>query len=94
MIEAAEGMGYTRWQMLIRVKVPLALPEMMLGLNQTTMNGISMLVIAALVRTSGLGDGDFGVGMTAGIAMAIIADRLTAAWNATVQNRYSSTATP
>ena len=92
-IEAAECMGSTRWQLLWRVKVPLAMPEMMLGLNQTIMYGISMLVITALVGTSGLGqqvyiglgDGDFGVGMTAGIGMAIIAimaDRLTQAWSA------------
>jgi glycine betaine/proline transport system permease protein len=64
----------------------------MLGLNQTIMFGISMLVIAALVGTSGLGqmvyiglgDGDFGVGMSAGVGMAIIAiiaDRMTTAWS-------------
>lgn len=92
-VEAAECMGSTRWQLLWRVKIPLAMPEMMLGLNQTIMYGISMLVITALVGTSGLGqqvyiglgDGDFGVGMTAGIGMAIIAimaDRLTQAWSA------------
>lgn len=92
-VEAAECMGCTRWQLLWRVKIPLAMPEMMLGLNQTIMYGISMLVITALVGTSGLGqrvyiglgDGDFGVGMTAGIGMAIIAimaDRLTQAWSA------------
>lgn len=91
-VEAADCMGCTRWQLLTRVKVPLATPVMMLGLNQTIMYGISMLVIAALVGTSGLGqqvyiglgDGDFGVGMTAGIGMAIIAivaDRLTQAWS-------------
>lgn len=91
-VEAAECMGCTRWQLLTRVKIPLAIPVMMLGLNQTIMYGISMLVIAALVGTSGLGqqvyiglgDGDFGVGMTAGIGMAIIAivaDRLTQAWS-------------
>ena len=91
-IEAAECMGCTRWQMLWQVKIPLAMPVMMLGLNQTIMYGISMLVITALVGTSGLGqqvyiglgDGDFGVGMTAGIGMAIIAivaDRLTQAWS-------------
>jgi glycine betaine/proline transport system permease protein len=100
-VEAAECMGCTRWQLLMRVKIPLALPEMMLGLNQTIMFGISMLVIAALVGTSGLGqqvyiglgDGDFGVGMTAGIGMAviaIIADRMTAAWSAKLQERYTS----
>lgn len=91
-VEAADCMGCTRWQLLTRVKIPLAKPVMMLGLNQTIMYGISMLVIAALVGTSGLGqqvyiglgDGDFGVGMTAGIGMAIIAivaDRLTQAWS-------------
>lgn len=92
-VEAAEAMGCTRWQLLWQVKIPMALPEMMLGLNQTIMYGISMLVIAALVGTKdlgqqvyiGLGDGDFGVGMVAGIGMAviaIIADRITQAWSA------------
>lgn len=100
-IEAAECMGCTRWQMLWRVKIPLAIPEMMLGLNQTIMFGISMLVIAALVGTSGLGqkvyiglgDGDFGVGFSAGVGMAIIAimaDRLTGAWSARLQEHYSA----
>ncbi len=91
-IEAATAIGCTRKQLLWRVKLPLALPVMMLGLNQTIMYGIAMLVIAALVGTNGLGqqvyiglgDGDFGVGMVAGIGMAIIAiiaDRLTQAWS-------------
>ena len=91
-IEAATAIGCTRRQLLWRVKLPLALPVMMLGLNQTIMYGIAMLVIAALVGTNGLGqrvyiglgDGDFGVGMVAGIGMAIIAiiaDRLTQAWS-------------
>lgn len=85
-------MGCTRWQMLWQVKLPLALPVIMLGLNQTIMYGIAMLVIAALVGTNGLGqqvyiglgDGDFGVGMIAGIGMAtiaIIADRMTNNWS-------------
>ena len=62
----------------------------MLGLNQTIMYGIAMLVIAALVGTNGLeqvfyiglSDGNFGVGIIAGVAMAIIAiliDRATRA---------------
>jgi len=100
-IEAAECMGCTRRQLLTRVKIPLAKPVMMLGLNQTIMYGISMLVIAALVGTSGLGqqvyiglgDGDFGVGMTAGIGMAIIAiiaDRLTSAWSKKQQVRLGT----
>jgi glycine betaine/proline transport system permease protein len=84
--------GATRRQMLWQVKIPLALPVMMLGLNQTIMYGIAMLVIAALVGTNGLeqivyiglSDGNFGVGIIAGIGMAIIAiitDRMTNAWS-------------
>ncbi|QGX98915.1 ABC transporter permease subunit [Roseovarius faecimaris] len=91
-LEAATAIGCTKSQLLWRVKLPLALPVMMLGLNQTIMFGIAMLVIAALVGTNGLGqqvyiglgDGDFGVGIVAGIGMAIIAiiaDRLTQAWS-------------
>lgn len=89
-IEAAQTIGCSRWQLLTKVKLPLALPAIMLGLNQTIIYGIGMLVIAALVGTNGLGqqiykglgDGDFGVGMTAGIGMAVlamIADRMTQA---------------
>ncbi len=90
-IEAARMMGSTRRQMLWQVEIPLALPVMLLGLNQTIMFGIAMLVIAALVGTNGLeqivyiglSDGDFGVGIIAGAGMAIIAiiiDRMTRAW--------------
>jgi glycine betaine/proline transport system permease protein len=91
-LEAATAMGCTHRQLLWQVKMPLALPVMMLGLNQTIMYGIAMLVIAALVGTNGLGqrvyiglaDGDFGVSMIAGVGMAIIAmiaDRMTQAWS-------------
>lgn len=91
-IEAATMIGATNRQMLWQVKIPLALPVMMLGLNQTIMYSIAMLVIAALVGTNGLeqivyiglSDGDFGVGIIAGIGMAIIAiiiDRMTHAWS-------------
>lgn len=86
-IEAAESMGTTPTQMLFQVKLPLALPVIMLGLNQTVLYGISMLVITALVGTNdlgqrvyiGLGDGDFGKGMIAGLGMAflaMVADRI------------------
>ena len=55
LIEAAKAMGSTRWQLLTKVRLPLALPEIMLGLNQTIMLAISMLVITALVGTRDLG---------------------------------------
>ncbi|MEI4196890.1 ABC transporter permease [Roseovarius sp. E0-M6] len=91
-IEAGTMIGATKRQMLWQIKIPLALPVMMLGLNQTIMYGIAMLVIAALVGTNGLeqivyiglSDGNFGIGITAGIGMAIIAiitDRMTHAWS-------------
>lgn len=91
-IEAAKMMGCSKRQLLWSVKIPLALPVMMLGLNQTIMYGIAMLVIAALVGTNGLeqvvyiglSDGNFGLGMIAGMGLAIIAmiaDRMTQAWN-------------
>lgn len=97
-IEAATAIGSTRRQLLWQVKLPLAVPSIMLGLNQTIMFGISMLVITALVGTDdlgqqiyiGLGDGDFGVGMIAGLGMAIIAmiaDRITQGFSKQVQTR-------
>ncbi len=97
-VEAATCCGCTRTQLLWRVKLPLAMPVIMLGLNQTIMFGIAMLVIAALVGTNGLGqrvyiglgDGDFGVGFVAGIGMAfiaMIADRMTQGMSRACQER-------
>lgn len=91
-IEAATMIGTTKRQLLWQVKLPLAMPVMMLGLNQTIMYGIAMLVITALVGTKGLeqnvyiglSDGNFGVGMIAGLCMAVIAiivDRMTQTWS-------------
>jgi len=91
-IEAARMIGTTPRQLLWQVKIPLALPIMMLGLNQTILYGIAMLVIAALVGANGLEqtvyialtDGNVGQGLIAGLAMAIIAiiaDRMTSGWS-------------
>ena len=87
-IDASKMMGSTKMQLLFLVKLPLALPVIMLGLNQTIMYGIAMLVIAALIGTNGLEqivfigltDGNMGKGLIAGLSMAIIAmivDRIT-----------------
>ena len=91
-IEAARAQGCTKRQILWNVQLPLALPEIMMGLNQTIMFGLAMLVIAALVGTKGLGQavylalntGNVGEGFIAGMSMAliaIIADRITQAWS-------------
>ena len=92
LIEAATAAGCTRRQILWKVQIPLALPEIMLGVNQTIMLALSMLVITALVGTRDLGQevyialtkADTGRGLVAGVCVAfiaIIADRLIAAWS-------------
>jgi glycine betaine/proline transport system permease protein len=100
-IEASKMMGSTKMQLLFFVKIPLAMPVIMLGLNQTIMYGIAMLVIAALIGTNGLEqivfigltDGNMGKGLIAGISLAIIAmiaDQMTASWSVKLQERYTS----
>jgi glycine betaine/proline transport system permease protein len=90
LIEAGIVSGCTRFQILTKIKLKLALPEIMLGINQTIMLALSMLVITALVGTRDLGQevyialtkADTGRGITAGLSVAfiaIIADRLITA---------------
>jgi glycine betaine/proline transport system permease protein len=81
LIEAATAMGTTRRQRLLKVRLPLALPTIMLGINQTIMLAISMLVVTALVGTRDLGQevyialakADVGRGLVAGLGVAMIA---------------------
>ncbi len=91
-VEASQAMGCARRHILFQVKLPLALPEIMLGLNQTIMFALAMLVITALVGSKGLGQiiyigltsADFGKGIIAGFGMALIAmiaDRIIQAWS-------------
>ena len=74
--------------------MPLAIPEIMLGLNQTVMFALAMLVITALVGSRGLGQSvyialsaaDAGKGIVAGLGIAliaIIADRIIQSWSKT-----------
>ncbi len=91
LIEASRAMGCSRLQLLRRVQLPIAMPEIMLGINQTIMMALAMLVITALVGTRDLGQevyialtkADTGRGIVAGVCVAfiaIIADRLIGAW--------------
>lgn len=90
LIEAAVASGATRGQILRKVRLPMAVPMILLGLNQTILLALSMLVITALVGTRDLGQevyialtkADVGRGLVAGLAIAaiaIIADRLIGA---------------
>lgn len=87
LIEAGTAAGCTPLQLLTKIRLPLATPVILLGVNQTVMLALSMLVITALVGTRDLGQevyialtkADVGRGLVAGLcvaAIAIIADRL------------------
>ena len=91
LIEVALQVGSTRMQLLKKVQLPLAMPHIMLGVNQTIMMALSMLVITALVGTRELGQevyialtkADTGRGIVAGVCVAfiaIISDRMIGAW--------------
>jgi len=88
LVEAAQAFGATRWQVLVKVQVPLAMPTILAGLNQTIMMALSMVVIAALIGAGGLGSPvilglntlDIGRAVVGGLGivlMAIVLDRLT-----------------
>ncbi|MCB0037521.1 MAG: ABC transporter permease subunit, partial [Anaerolineales bacterium] len=92
-VEAAESFGSTARQTLFKVQLPLALPSIMLGINQTVMMVLAMVIIAGLIGGAGLGfeviagftNNRLGQSVEAGFAivlMAIIIDRLTQAWAA------------
>ncbi|NGM45730.1 ABC transporter permease subunit [Rhodobacter sp. SGA-6-6] len=90
LIEAGVVSGATRGQILRKIRLPMAVPMILLGLNQTILLALSMLVITALVGTRDLGQevyialtkADVGRGLVAGLsiaAIAILADRLIGA---------------
>ncbi|MAH85605.1 MAG: glycine/betaine ABC transporter permease [Rhodospirillaceae bacterium TMED8] len=89
-IEAADSFGMTSRQKLYGVQIPLALPNIMAGVNQTIMMSLAMVVIASLVSAPGLGvlvlrgirNLELGVGLISGLGivlLAIILDRVTKA---------------
>ncbi|WP_417828799.1 ABC transporter permease [Thalassospira sp.] len=90
-LEASRSFGASRKQILFGVQLPLALPNIMAGINQTTMMSISMVVIASMIGARGLGEQvlmgiqrlDVGAGMEAGIAivlLAVVFDRIGQAY--------------
>ncbi len=90
LVEAAEAFGTSPRNTLLRVQLPLALPTIMAGVNQVIMLGLSMVVIAGMVGTGGLGGAvnesigqlDIGLGFESGLGIVILAiylDRVTGA---------------
>ncbi len=87
-VEAGRAFGATPWQLLRKVQVPLALPTILAGLNQTVMMALAMVIIASMIGAKGLGAEvltgiarlEPGRGFIAGISIvftAIILDRIS-----------------
>ncbi|MEX3018611.1 glycine betaine/L-proline ABC transporter permease ProW [Kluyvera sp. STS39-E] len=90
LIEASRSFGASPRQMLFKVQLPLAMPTIMAGVNQTLMLALSMVVIASMIAVGGLGQMvlrgigrlDMGLATVGGVGiviLAIILDRLTQA---------------
>jgi len=88
MVEASRAFGAGKWQILLDVQLPLALPTIMAGVNQCIMMSLAMTVIASMIGAGGLGlvvltsmqRLDVGMGAVGGLGvviLAIILDRLT-----------------
>ena len=97
-IEASEAFGASKKQTLWGVQIPLALPNIMQGINQCTMMSLAMVVIASMIGTRGIGDEvllglqqlNVGMATEAGIAivlLAIIFDRITQSYGEKIQER-------
>jgi glycine betaine/proline transport system permease protein len=95
-IEAARSSGATDFQILTKVQLPLARRSIMLGLNQTILMVLSVVIIAGLVGGGALGvdvvygltKSELGLGVEAGVAivcLAVVLDRLTQGWAAGVR---------
>ena len=86
--EAALAFGATPWQLMREVRLPLALPSITAGINQTTMMALAMVVICSMIGGGGLGEEvlkavnwiDVGKGFEAGwaiVVLAIVIDRIS-----------------
>lgn len=95
-LEAADAFGSSSWQRLVDVQMPLALPTIMAGVNQTIMMSLAMVVIAAMIGVPGLGqpvlkaiaNQYFTLGVFNGLAIvgiAAIFDRVSQAYGKRLQ---------
>ena len=95
-LEAADAFGSSNWQKLKNVQMPLALPTIMAGINQTIMMALAMVVVASMIGVQGLGqpvlkaiaNQYFTLGVFNGLAIvgiAIIFDRASQAFGKRLQ---------
>ncbi|WP_394060751.1 ABC transporter permease [Alcaligenes sp. WGS1538] len=100
-LEASRSFGSNRWQQLYGVQLPLAMPNIMAGINQTTMMALAMVVIASMIGVRGLGyevlQGinrlQVGRGLMAGLGivlLAILFDRITQEFGRRFQTREAA----
>lgn len=91
LLEASDMSGATRWQKLRTVSFPMAVPTIMVGLNQTVMFSLFMVIIAAFIGTQDLGQEmqralsstDVGKGLVLGLCVAfmgLMVDHLITRW--------------
>lgn len=97
-VEAARAFGASRFQILFNVQIPLAKPSIMVGINQTTMMALAMVVVGSMIGAKGLGMEvllainrvEIGRGFEAGLSivfLAIVIDRITHALAAEEQQK-------
>jgi glycine betaine/proline transport system permease protein len=95
-LEAIDAFGATTWQRLTKVQIPLALPTIFAGVNQTIMMALAMVVIASMIGVKGLGvpilraisNQYLALGLMNGlaiVALAIIFDRITQHYGKRIQ---------
>jgi glycine betaine/proline transport system permease protein len=98
MVEAARAFGASRRQTLIKVELPLAMPTIMAGVNQTIMMALSMVVVASMISVTGLGQMvlrgigrlDMGIATVGGLGivfLAIVIDRISQSFGVSARDR-------
>lgn len=97
-VEAARSVGSTGKQLLVKIQLPIAMPTILQGINQTIMLALSMVVIASMIGAGGLGSPvyggvqnlNIGLGFEGGLAVVILAmilDRVTQALGQSSSNK-------
>jgi len=98
MVEAARAFGASRRQTLVKVELPLAMPTIMAGVNQTIMMALSMVVVASMISVTGLGQMvlrgigrlDMGLATVGGLGivfLAIVIDRISQSFGTSARDR-------